>query len=182
MTRTALALLVAGSAAAQPDMLITVDNVAGDEWTISAESFVFIDIIQLWADASFELIGDGSPITITSYNPSYDTLLGDAVVTNGPTASFLGVANNQFGIADPSNPLYVLDFEYAGAFDDVTLTLVGQNSGEFRAGGFSFLELYQDANGNPGSLTWDIRYVPTPATLALAPMVLVKARRRRSQP
>ncbi|MEO1535136.1 MAG: hypothetical protein AAFS11_06200 [Planctomycetota bacterium] len=165
-------------------MLITVDNVSGNQWEISAEFLpVFAPIIQLWADASFELTGDGSPITITSYNPSYDTTLGDAIVTNGPTASFLGNANDFFGTTDPSNPLFVATFEYAGAFDDLTLTLVGQNSGELALPPSGFF-LYQDRFGNPGSRTWDVQYIPAPATLALAPlasMALVASRRTRKE-
>ncbi|MEL6796868.1 MAG: hypothetical protein AAFO89_08595, partial [Planctomycetota bacterium] len=130
MTRAALAILVAGSAAAQPDLLITVDNFAADNWRISAEfTQPTFEITQIWIDAQFDLTGDGSQITITGYNPSYDTTLGDATVINGPTASFRGFASSFFGVADPSNPLDVIEFEYAGDFGALELTLVGLNQG-----------------------------------------------------
>ncbi|MEO1535138.1 MAG: hypothetical protein AAFS11_06210 [Planctomycetota bacterium] len=189
VTRSAVVVavaLAAGSASAQPDMLITVDNVAGDDWSISAEflSPTPFPVVQIWMDTSFDLTGDGSPITIGRYNPSYDTMLGNAVITNGPTASFRGNSLLFFGEPDPSNPLFVLEFEYAGGFDDVRLGLVGQNSAILaNLPPSPSIDLYQDAAGNPGNLTWDVRYIPTPATLALAPlasMALVATRRRRN--
>ncbi|MEL6497550.1 MAG: hypothetical protein AAF937_05905 [Planctomycetota bacterium] len=181
MTRTAIALLAAGTASAQPDMLITVNNVSGDSWTVSAELLTtptFLPLIQLWADASFSLTGDGSFITITDYNASYDTTLGNALVTNGPVASFIGNSNSFFGVPDSSNPLFVLDFTYAGRLDALELALVGQNSAVFKSFSGDVL-LYQDASGNAGQLTWDVRYIPAPATLALAPLGLAAVRRRR---
>ncbi len=182
MTRTALALLLTGSASANPDMLITVDNVSGNQWRISSEFFTIVSypIVQIWMDTSFELTGDGSPITITSYNPSYDTMLGNAAVTNGPTATFVGNATDFFGTVDPSNPLDVIEFEYAGSFDAIELTMVGQNGFLSYAHPFGTVELYQDANGNPGPRTWDVRYIPAPATLALVPLALVAAHRSRT--
>lgn len=163
-------------------MLITVDNMSGESWRITSEflSQLFVPT-QIWASASFDLAGDGTDITITDYNASYDTALGPAQVTNGPTASFVGNASSFFGTPDLSNPLFVLDFEYAGRFDALELSLVGLNGivDEFS---FGSLILYQDSLGNPGSLTWDVQYIPGPATVALAPMTLIAARRRRSSP
>lgn len=185
MIRASLVVLVAGYASAQPDMLITVDNVSGADWRISAEFLTVppnpIDGIgaQIWLDTSFDLTGDGEPISITGYNPAYDTALGDAQITNGPTASFVGNANPFFGTTDSSNPLFVIDFEYAGSFEAITLTLVGKNSANFVHPPLGDVRLYQDAGGNPGELTWDVRYIPAPATLALAPFALVATCRRR---
>ncbi|MEL6795403.1 MAG: hypothetical protein AAFO89_01120 [Planctomycetota bacterium] len=172
---------LAGSASAQPDMLITVDNTGGDQWQISAEflsPFPGNVEVQVWAYAGFDLAGDGSAITITSYNPSYDTAFGPASVTNGPTASFVGQTLPLFATPDLSNPLSVLDFTYAGSAESLELSLVGLNA---IVDGLSFgsLILYQDSLGNPGTLTWDVRYIPAPATLALAPIGLVATRRRR---
>ncbi|MEO1717902.1 MAG: hypothetical protein AAFR76_12405 [Planctomycetota bacterium] len=174
---------LAGCGSAQPDMLITVDNVSAADWTISAEILSppsFQAIVQVWADTSFELTGDGSAITIISYNPSYDTTLGNAFVSNGPTATFIGNANSFFGIPDSSNPLFVLDFTYAGGFEELELQLVGQNSALFDNFGGS-IDAYQFADGSPGNLTWDVQYIPAPATLALAlaPITLIASRRRR---
>ncbi|MEO0630214.1 MAG: hypothetical protein AAFY46_05745 [Planctomycetota bacterium] len=138
-----------------------------------------VPAVQIWADAGFELTGDGSAITITGYNPSYDTVLGPALVTNGPTAGFVGNANSFFGVPDGSNPLFVADFTYEGSVASLGFDMVGQNSyiDDLPPGGS--VRLYQDAAGNPGDLTWDVIIIPAPATLALAPMVLVAARRRR---
>ncbi|MEO0630217.1 MAG: hypothetical protein AAFY46_05760, partial [Planctomycetota bacterium] len=108
----------------------------------------------------------------------YDTTLGPASVTNGPTASFVGNSNSFFGTPDPSNPLDVATFEYAGGFDDLRLSLVGQNSAIFSVA-FGGVSLYQDVNGNPGELTWDVQYIPAPGTIALAPFALAATRRRR---
>ena len=182
MIRSTLALFLAGSDSAQPDMLITVDNVSGDQWEISAEYFgppVGFGHGQIWSDTGFDLNGDGSTITITDYNPAYDTQLGPASVTNGPTATFIGSASAFFGTPDPSNPLFVANFTYGGAFGDLELDLVGQNAAVFDNLPSPSVLLYQDSFGNPGPLSWDVRYIPAPATLALAPMALVTARRRR---
>ncbi|MEL7482986.1 MAG: hypothetical protein AAFN41_01410 [Planctomycetota bacterium] len=185
MTRTALALLVAGSAAAQPDMLITVDNVSGDAWTISAELVAFTPptpIVQLWADASFEITGDGSTITFTDYNPAYDTTLGPAQIINGPTASFVGNSNSFFGTPDPSNPLFVANFEYAGTLQALDLQLVGQNTYVgASAGGFDGdLRFYSNVKDITGSLlTWEVQYIPAPGALAVMPVLLAGLRRRR---
>ncbi|MEO1535139.1 MAG: hypothetical protein AAFS11_06215 [Planctomycetota bacterium] len=184
MVRASLVVLVAGTASAQPDMLITVDNVAGDDWSISAEFLSSLPgpLVQLWIDASFELTGDGSTIAFTEYNPAYDTTLGPAQVVNGPTASFIGNSNAFFGTPDPSNPLFVANFDYDGAFDDIRLTLVGQNSFFAEGGGFDgIFRLYQDAQGNPGELTWDVVYIPAPGSLALAPVALMATRRSRKE-
>ncbi|MEO1717901.1 MAG: hypothetical protein AAFR76_12400, partial [Planctomycetota bacterium] len=148
MTRAASAVLLVGSASAEPDMLITVDNVAGDDCTVSAE---FLSpypgnvVVQVWAYASFDLAGDGSAITITSYNPSYDnTAFGPASVTNGPTASFVGQAGPLFATPDLSNPLSVLDFTYAGRAESLELSLAGLNA-IVDAFSFGSLVLYQDS-------------------------------------
>ncbi|MEL6796869.1 MAG: hypothetical protein AAFO89_08600 [Planctomycetota bacterium] len=176
-----IAAMTVGQASAQPDMLITVDNVKADEWTISAELLTtptFLPLVQLWADASFSLTGDGSFITINDYNPSYDTTLGNAAVTNGPVASFVGNTNSFFGVPDSSNPLLILDFTYAGDFDSLELQLIGQNSALFESFSGDLL-LYQDAQGNPGNLTWDVQYIPAPGTIAIASLALAATHRRR---
>ncbi|MEO0630370.1 MAG: hypothetical protein AAFY46_06545 [Planctomycetota bacterium] len=169
----------AGATDAQPDMLITVDNVSGDAWEISAEYLTTPPqpIIQLWADASFELTGDGAAIMFTNYNPAYDTSLGNATVVDGPIASFVGNSNTFFGTPDDSNPLFVARFTYAGDAAALTLDLVGGNAAIFSQPPLGNVQLYQDPLGNPGPLTWDVQYIPAPATLA--PFALAAARRRR---
>ncbi|MEL6498284.1 MAG: hypothetical protein AAGJ54_04860 [Planctomycetota bacterium] len=183
MIRSTLILLAAGSAASQPDMLITVDNVENDRWEISAKFLTQPPsaIVQVWADTSFRLFGDGSDFTITDWNPSYDTSLlrSPPVVINGPVAEFVGNANDFFGTTDPSNPLWAVDFEYEGDPTALRLELEGQNSAIFEQPPFGDVRLYQDFSGNPGSLTWDVVIIPSPGTLALAPLALVAAQRRR---
>ncbi|MEO0630216.1 MAG: hypothetical protein AAFY46_05755 [Planctomycetota bacterium] len=163
-------------------MLITVDNVVGNDWRVSA-AFVTqppVAIGQVWADTSFDLTGDGSPISITAYTPVYDTALADAVVSNGEVASFRAINGvGFFGPTDSGNPQFVVDFEYAGSFDALELTLVGQNAALLNF--FTPTVLYQDAAGNPGELTWDVQYIPAPATLALAPVALMATRRSRKE-
>lgn len=162
-------------------MLITIDNIADDQWSMSAafSGFQPVPVVQLWADASFELTGDGSPITITDYNPSYDTTLGAAQVSSGPTASFVGNANSFFGVPDNSNPLWVADFSYNGTVPSLSFDMVGQNSYLDNRPPFGDVILYQDAQGNPGSLTWDVVIIPAPATLVVAPLALAATRRLR---
>lgn len=175
-----LCTAVTGSAAAQPDLLITVDNFAGDNWRVSAEfNQPGFDITQIWIDAQFDLTGDGSEITVTDYNPSYDTTLGDATVINGSTASFRGFASSFFGVADPSNPLDVIEFGYAGDFDALELTLVGLNQGLFSTFPAD-IRVYQNEDGSPGLSTFGIQYIPAPGTAGLlAASGLLASRRRR---
>ncbi|MEO1534181.1 MAG: hypothetical protein AAFS11_01280 [Planctomycetota bacterium] len=185
LPRTAPCLLVAGSAAAQPDMLVTVEDFNGDDsWSITAEFLTTppSPIVQVWADASFALVGDGSPITITDYNPSYDTTLTDAVITDNGTdrVDFVGNANAFFGTPDSSNPLFVASFDYTGNMEDVRLFLIGQNSAIFEDPPFGDVRLYQDVNPDPRLLlTFEIQIVPAPAVLAFAPFTAIALRRRR---
>ncbi|MEO1534190.1 MAG: PEP-CTERM sorting domain-containing protein [Planctomycetota bacterium] len=174
---------VASSATAQ-DLCILVDDSDGDgEWTITAE---FLgtppsDLVQAWADASFVLAGDDA-ITINSFNPSYNTSLGPATITdNGTnTVGFVGNANSFFGTPDATNPLAVADFSYAGSFEALSLTLVGQNSAIFVLPPFGDVRLYQDAQGNAGTLSFEVKVVPAPASAALLGLGgLAAARRRR---
>ena len=172
---------VASNATAQ-DMIICVEEVSAGSWEITAE-FVSnppATIDQLWADTSFDL--NGSAITINSYNPSYDTTLGNAVITgNGSdSVNFTGNSNAFFGTPDPSNPLAVLSFT-ASSVDSLVLT--GQNSALFDDGSaFGLVELYQSALGEPGTRTWavEIKPIPAPASAALLGLGgLAAARRRR---
>ena len=182
MIRSTLALLVTGSAAAQPDMLVTVEDFNGDGfWSLSAEflSTPPSDIVQVWADVDIVLRGD-SPIWIGDINPSYFKA-GLGGITNNGTEEvfFVGNANAFFGTPDTSNPLSVLDFQYAGSVGALSLDFVGQNSAIFDLAPFGDVRLYQDNLGNPGELSFEIRIVPAPAAVSVAPVVLLAATRRR---
>ncbi|MEL6497298.1 MAG: hypothetical protein AAGJ54_10985 [Planctomycetota bacterium] len=184
MTRRALAVFVAGSTTAQPDMLVTVEDFNGDDsWSITAEflSTPPSPIVQLWADASFRLTGDGSDITFTDYNPAYDTSLADAEIVNGPIASFAGFASLApfFGTPDSSNPLYVASFDYSGSFADLSLFLFGQNSAVFELQPFGDVQLYTGGGLGPFPLTFDVLVIPLPGTLMISPIALLATRRRR---
>lgn len=181
MRLAALTVLLTGSAGAQPDMRVTVEDFNGDgSWSITAEFLTTppSPIVQLWADASFRITGDGSDIAFTDYNPSYDTSLGDAVVTNGPVASFVGNANAFFGTPDSSNPLYVASFDYAGSINDLQLVLFGTNSAIFDLPPFGDVRLYLGIDTLFG-LTFEVQIVPAPASLAVASLALAATRRRR---
>lgn len=181
MKFTAIAIALAGSASADPDMLITIDHVAGHEWTITAKflSPSSWPILQVWTDTSFELSGDGSIITITDYNAVYDTVLGNAFVSNGPVASFVGNVTPFIGSpVDSSNPLSVARFAYSGNANSLALRMVSQNSVIFDQP-LGVVDLYQDSNGNPGEYSWDVVVIPAPGAMALAPLALIAARRKR---
>ena len=178
-----LALIVAAGAAstaAAQDLCITVapDGLGGNGWTVSAEflSTPPSPIVMIWADASFDIAG--SNVSVTSYNPSYDTTLGAAVITgNGTdTVSFVGNANAFFGTPDASNPLSVLSFT-ADSVD--SLTLVGQNSAIFTLAPFGDVRLYQNAQGQAGTLTFEVKIIPAPASAALLGLGGLAAVRRR---
>lgn len=183
MMRTSLAVLLAGSAAAQPDMLVTVEDFNGDgNWSITAEFLTTPPgpILQLWASTDFELVGDGSPISITDYNPAYDTSLDSPEITNGPVAAFYGATYQFFGTPDSSNPQYVAAFDYAGSSGDLDLVLVGENYALFDSSPFGDVEFYTSRDlRDQVILTFDVIIVPAPNTLGLAPLALIATRRRR---
>ncbi|MEM9661885.1 MAG: hypothetical protein AAF937_06210 [Planctomycetota bacterium] len=164
-------------------MLVTVEDFNGDDsWSITAEflSTPPSPILQLWADTHFQLNGDGSPITITDYHPSYDTTLGPAVIENNGTdrVEFTGNANGFFGTPDPSNPLFVASFDYAGDLNVLDLELIGQNPALFDFPPFGDVRLYTGPLGQT-ELTFQIVVVPAPATLILAALATAVSRRRR---
>ncbi|MEL7485206.1 MAG: hypothetical protein AAFN41_12765, partial [Planctomycetota bacterium] len=138
-------------------------------------------IVQVWSNTQFGLAGDGSPITVATWNPAYNSSLGEPSVPNNGTGQieFYGSSNIFFNMPDPSNPLWVADFHYGGTIAALDLSLIGLNAATFELPPFSDVRLYQDDAGNPGELTFRIDIVPSPATLALAPCALVAVRRRR---
>ncbi|MEL7483722.1 MAG: hypothetical protein AAFN41_05135 [Planctomycetota bacterium] len=195
MDRTSIAaaalLAVAGSTAAQ-DLFVFANPIAFNgnttTWEIQAEFFGTppSDIVQIWADASFELFNpfdDQSSITILNYNSSYDTSLGQAVITdNGSNRpGFVGNANSFFGTPDASNPLTVMTVEVVSdVLPRLCLDLVGQNSAIFDLAPFGDVRLYQDAQGNAGELTFEFFCIPAPSAAALLGLGgLAAARRRR---
>lgn len=185
MTRTAI--LVAASAAAASahaqDMLVCVLYQGGSTWTVEAQFLTTPpnDIVQIWADASFRLTSfDGSPISITSYNPSYDTGLGNAIISGNGTGvvEFVGNANSFFGTPDPSNPLLVATIE-ADLGASPQIELFGQNSALFDLPPFGDVRLYMDAAGNPGELTFSTFWFPSPGSAGVFGIAGVVAARRR---
>ncbi|MEO1583572.1 MAG: hypothetical protein AAFR96_03240 [Planctomycetota bacterium] len=195
VTLLAAALLAAaGTGFGQSDTIfrvIPIDD-AG-RWAITAEMNITADLLGgatgvaiVWADTGFELTGDGSEITIdaASANPGYTSaIFGSPDIANGPTATFVGVQpGGGLGSPDSSNPLRVVEFDYAGDIASLGMRLVGQNNALFLGDPrkpLGDIRLYQDIDGNPGQLSFKIIIVPVPATLAFAPIALVAARRRR---
>lgn len=176
------------SCAAQADLLITVDPIAG---TLGAEFQTPLPagvsgISTIWSDVSFRITGDG-PITIdaTTWNQQYDSFFGPPVITGNGTSEVLFVASAPGpllgGSFDPSNPLSVMTFQYGGSLDAFGFSLVGQNSATFSNGGpFGLVLLYQDSAGNPGDLSFEASILPAPgAGVLLAFGGAVASRRRR---
>ncbi|MEO1534182.1 MAG: hypothetical protein AAFS11_01285 [Planctomycetota bacterium] len=183
MTSKALMLIAsAGAASAHAqDLMICVLPHGSGTWTIEAEfrSTPPSDIVQIWADASFRLSSNGSPMTITSYNPAYDTSLGQARITGNGTdvVEFVGNASSFFGTPDPSNPLVVATIETEG-FPQIEL--FGQNSAIFELQPFGDVRLYMDAQGNAGELTFSTFWFPSPGSAAaFGALGLIAARRQR---
>ncbi|MEO1534183.1 MAG: hypothetical protein AAFS11_01290 [Planctomycetota bacterium] len=157
-----------------------------------------------WSDIGFELSGN-APITFDAWNPGYNNALEGgpriADANANPAvfdATMLGTTTSGFfngPTPDSSNPLLVATFTYSGAFGALSPSLIGQNSIVFEgnpAAPFGVVELYQSAQNQPGSRSFEFAFlpgqlpveelrffVPTPATLALAPLSLVAVRRRR---
>ncbi len=152
----------------------------------------------IWADTSFVIRGNGR-ISIEAFNPAYAaSIFGPPRITGNDTneVSFEGVqAGPPIGTLDPSNPLLVACFTYLGGLNAFEFEMTGQNSALFLGDPnrpFGQIELYQDVNGNPGTLSHefillpfppvvpdDACLFPAPGTLAFAPAALIAARRRR---
>ncbi len=184
-----LTIALAGSAAAQDTVFSVEFDITTNTGVIRAEFFGdFVlgatSLTMVWADACFQIAGDGiAPITFIDYNPAYDTSLGDAVVTNGTTASFVGNSNSFFGTPDPSNPPWVADFSYSGSPSELEFSLFGTNSILLDGPNapFGIVVLYFGTGLDFTPYTWisEVVIVPTPATLAVASYALIATRRRR---
>ncbi|MEO1534188.1 MAG: PEP-CTERM sorting domain-containing protein [Planctomycetota bacterium] len=180
-----IALIAAAGAAstvAAQDLLITVapTDATLTNWQITAnyQGVEPTPLQMAWADASFEISGSNIVMGAGDYNPAYDTTLGPAVITGSgtDTLSFVGNSNAFFGSTDDTNPLFVANF----TADSVSsLSLVGQNSAIFVLAPFGDVRLYQDAQGNPGELTFGVEIVPAPASAALLGLGGLAATRRR---
>ncbi len=186
---------VVSSASAQ-DLVITIAPTGGDNWEVTAEFFGSLPtgttgIGAIWSDSSFRVTGN-APITfnpggVYNGNPGYVSgLFGPPAITGDGTNNVLWVGvqpTAPIGSPDNSNPLFVDDFTYAGDAGALTASLVSQNSAAFvgnPANPFGTIVLYQNAQGNPGDLTFEIVIVPAPASAALLGLGgLAVARRRR---
>lgn len=183
---------VAASASAQ-DLIVTVDDLDGDgRWFVSAEFVSALPgattaIGTVWSDTSFVIGGDGSDITIdaASANAGYTSaIFGAPVISNGANASFVAVMPAApLGAPDSSNPLSVVEFDYAGNPGDLTFNLNGQNTGLFTgdpAQPFGTILGYLDVNNNPGELSFRVDIlIPAPASAALLGFGGLAAVRRR---
>lgn len=193
-TLAVVALCGATSVVHAQDLVVCVDDIDGDgRWTVSAEFFGSLPgattaIATIWSDTNFVIGGDGSAITIDAgaTNPAYSSdLFGDPVISNGPSASFVGVMPvAPLGNPDSSNPLSVTEFDYFGDPSALTFALQGQNTAAFTGDPtqpFGTILNYLDVNNNPGPLTYrvDIK-IPAPASAAVLGLGgLVAVRRRR---
>ncbi|MEL6497299.1 MAG: hypothetical protein AAGJ54_10980 [Planctomycetota bacterium] len=197
-----LMIALAGAAQSQ-DMFVDIyATPIPNTYVIGAEFFGSLpngatSIASIWADVGVELDGAGPNIDFFAFNPAYETSLGGPVISNGPTATFVGNTNLFFGTPDPSNPLFVTAFTYDGPATDLSLDIIGQNSALFEGPSqpFGIVDLYQDAFGNPGTLFIETRFpgflsvtldqvpwIPTPASgavFAMATVMLGNSRRRK---
>ncbi len=195
-TLALIALAGAASTATAQDMIITVCEVTPGNWDITAEFFgsLPVDTTALGtvlSDASFRVSGDSAINFGDGWNPSFvSSLFGPPTITNDGTTSvdWLGFSPAApIGNPDNSNPLFIDNFTYtwSGDNDSLDLELVGQNSALFTgnpAEPFGTILQYQDAQGNPGVLSFDvvIKPIPAPASAALLGLGgLAAARRRR---
>ncbi|MEO1534185.1 MAG: hypothetical protein AAFS11_01300 [Planctomycetota bacterium] len=164
-------------------------------------------VSSIWADVGFEIsevIGQtGSPIAFAGFNPAFrSALFGDPVTQDGDAttpARFQGFQPPESlgGSPDPSDPLYVASFRYNGPLEFLDIEIVGQNTALFDGPTLPFgaVELYQDAAGNSGRLSFaafpafgivdtanlaDFIVIPAPAPLTLVPLALTATRRRRN--
>ncbi|MEL6497302.1 MAG: hypothetical protein AAF937_06230 [Planctomycetota bacterium] len=185
---------VATSAAAQDMTVNVIERAGGGTWDVTAtfNTTPPTAIVQLWADAEFQITAAAGltvDIDEASVNGSYTTTLGDFVITDDGTNSvgFVGNANAFFGTPDASNPLSVLTFSTSsGSTADTPavsdFVLVGQNSAIFELDPFGDIQLYQDATGAAGPLSFEVNIVPIPAPASAALLGLgglAAARRRR---
>lgn len=175
-------------------MLVCVDDLDGDgRWVVTAEFLGEIPagataIGALWADTNFTISGDGSDINIdaASANPGYTSaIFGAPSITNGSTAQFVGLQpGGGLGAPDASNPLSVVEFDYAGNPAALGFELTSQNTALFVGNPlepFGTILTYLDVNGDAGSLSFDVVIkIPAPASAALLGLGgLATARRRR---
>ena len=162
--------------------LYSVNNTF-DVWDVTAELHNPTDTIRaVISDLSFTLTGQD--LANFAYNPAFDsTFFGPATVTATSTqidfsgTNTLPPLNNPSG-PDSSNPLSLVSFT-GTPFD---LQINGQLSGAYVNSPFDNVFFYQLANGDPGTVPFNIRYgcLPAPGSLALLGFGgLATTRRRR---
>ncbi len=204
-----LMILFAGSAGAQDATFVVQETTQDNLYVVFAQFLGSIpanstSLDTAWADTRFRITGD-APITFQGFNPAYRSdLFGDpeytgdgttqaefqAIMLGSAVAPLLGSSG-----PDSSNPLLAASFHYDGSPQSLGFSLFGQNSAIFEgdpSSPFGRFELYLDALGNPGSLSFNTSvwfgqfpveqidfFIPAPGTLALTPLALIAARRRR---
>ena len=210
----AFALAAAQQAAAQDCLFLVQQTTEPGLHVVSAQFFQgslpagATRVSSIWADVGFEIsevIGQtGSPIAFAGFNPAFrSSLFGDPVTRDGDAttaARFQGFQPPEAlgGSPDPSDPLYVASFRYDGPLEFLDIEIVGQNTALFDGPTLPFgaVELYQDAAGNRGRLSFaafpafgivdtanlaDFIVIPAPTSFAIAPLVLVATRRSRKE-
>ncbi|MEM9167565.1 MAG: hypothetical protein AAGB48_11165 [Planctomycetota bacterium] len=155
----------AASAAAQ-DTTVTIEPTGnGDEWSITAvfsgdTSNVagFTGIWNVWSEARFTLTSTDGVISGVDANDAYDNSPFPTDVTGDGTSSVRIDARSPGrpsanAANDSSNPLAVATFNYTGTAAGLSAALVDQNSITFTSTNpfADANELYQNAQGNPGS-------------------------------
>lgn len=209
ITLVSIVLGAAGAAAGQDAVFTVQETTEADRYVVYATFFgslpagsTLLDVV--WSDVDIVVAGD-APVTFDAWNPGYNNALTGGPTLTGNGTSTARFASTMFGTAsvniiggptpDSSNPLLAMTFRYAGSPGALSFQLDGQNSVVFEgnpAAPFGVIQLYQDAQGNPGNRSYREEFafgefpadqlnffVPAPATVALAPVALLAAGRRR---
>ncbi|MCA9272350.1 MAG: hypothetical protein KDA31_04820 [Phycisphaerales bacterium] len=186
---SAIAAPVSGQGQLQEQLVISVNEVSQGSWEVYGELQNPQSVIDaaIW-DLHFLL--EGSNLSNFSYNTAFDSdFFGPPEIMLSPTSiEFEGInpggpLRNADG-PDSSNPLFLVSFNADSVSD---FELVGQNSGSYVGTPtfpFGILFLYQNANGSPGTVPFQIEVnpIPTSGTCAVAGLVGLQLLRRRRSP
>ena len=171
--------MTAASVSAQPHLILDVGEFSPGNWAITAELLNPTDTISAVVNEFHFIIG-GTNISGFSSNPLFNVYIEDVTPTQIDYAGTnLVPPLNTPPQPDSSNPLMMGTF----AADSVaSIDVVGTLTGAYEDVPFANIFFYQNADGTPGSVTFEanITPIPTPGSLALLGLGgLVVVRRRR---
>jgi len=165
------------SAQAEPMLEVRIEEVAPGHWDARAQLHDPAgDILVIISRLEFELNGIG--ISDFAYNDSFDsTIWGPATVsTSEERVYFSGInalppLSNTFGV-DGRNPLPLATFDAASVSD---FTFIGGINGAYRGSPFNQVFWYQNSDGTPGTVPFQIRIIPIPSPATSTAVLAVGA-------